>query len=421
MPETDVAVWEEVSEWPFRAPSSAIATWGEAEWQAAKFAVLVHGIAPLLGATKDLSSEFHAAPTWFLDYLASQAALNALRVERMHGELTKITTAAQEADISVLPLKGGALLGLQFPSGATGSSSARVLAGQEHPDTGGQAASGTRSCILIDVAHRPLNDLDFLVRKADRDRFEDLLARLDYTLTEESPRHREFTCQRFGTEVVYREGEHPDNPIRVEVHTWVGQEMFSAARIDITEAMWQGGTTPRALMLHLAMHAGANTAKRRLRLIQLIDLVRLAPALSEEDWAWLVSQAQHAGAAHLVATAIRLGERFSALAVPRTTSPLSVAPDLDTLLRTAPLHTFTHLGGPLTLAWELHWLAPRARLLMRLRRALPLHRLLLSPVRLRERYGLPLDAHPARAYAIHLTRAALWPLIYLLRLAQGTR
>lgn len=386
MPEPLEAVWEEVAHWPFRAPDAGLAdAWGKEEWQGARRAVLVHGIAPLLGAMADFPERFSSAPAGLIEYLAAQAAWNSARVSRISGELEKIMAAAIGAGISVLPLKGGALL------------------------------EGN----LLPVALRPLNDLDFLVREADRDAFEKVLTGLAYELTEHSPRHREFTCLRFGTEVVFREGEHPDNPILVEVHTWIGQEMFSAVRVDITEAMWRGGTTRRAVMLHLALHAGANAAKRRLRLVQLIDLAQLAPQLDAEDWAWIEAECCAPAAEVFVETALRLAGRFAGC---ESSLPMGRCnPDLDALLTSAPLHAFSHLAGPATLAWEIQWISGWARWVIRFRRTLPAHRLLMGPTRLRERYQLPLDAHPARAYAMHFSRAVLWPAIVLLRLMRGTR
>lgn len=387
MPDSRAPIWEEAARWPFCAPDpSAIALWGGAEWREAKQAALIHGIAPLLGASPEVERAFAAAPEEFRAYLASQAALNAARVARMRGELNSILERAREAGLEVLPLKGAAILLAE----------------------------------LLPVEQRPLNDLDFLVRPPGREPFEAILQALDYRLSAESPRHREFKCHRFSTEVAFREGEHPENPILVEVHTWAGQEMFSALRADITAPLWAHGKAPRGLLLHLAVHAGANAAKRRLRLIQLIDLARLAPAMVEDDWVWLRDAAQAAQAGALAATSLRLAERFAGLRVP----PAAIPPaphGLDALLDNAPLHEFTPLAGPLSLAWELQWLPPAARWRMRLRRAVPLHRLALDPVRLRERYGLPLDAHPARAYAIHFARAAAWPAIVLLRTLRGAQ
>lgn len=366
------------------SPPEAIAGWSEADWRAAKALVLMHGIAPLLGARG--VEPFSAAPAWFRGYLSEQYTLNQARIARLRAEAETIRAAASAAGLGAVALKGAAL-----------------FAREEVP-----------------LDERPMSDLDYLVDASQLACFRAVLEGLDYRLSEETPRHLEFTCQRYSTEVVSREGEHPDNPIRVEVHTWVGQVLLSSVRVDITEAMREAGEAPRALMLHLALHAGANLAKRRIRLVQLRDLTLLAAALGEEDWGWVVRKSHVCGADTLVFSALRLAQRFAGFAWPQALANKQLPTDLDHLLEASPLEYFTRAAGAPDFDWELHWISePVSRRWLRLRRALPLHRLAMDPVKLRERYGVPHGAPLGSVYALHLARAVAWPGILLWRMLRG--
>lgn len=377
--------WSTASSTPHTLPA------GDApDWQAAKQAVVVHGIGALLGARHGgPGASFPDAPDWFRAFLVEQATCTAARVGRLLSEAYTLRAAADRAGIDLVALKGVALS--QVPG--------------------------------FPMESRPLNDIDLLVREAQRPAFEQVLREHGYALSEASPRHREYICQRFNTSVVYRDGDHPDNPVKLELHTWVGQELLSARRIAITESMWEARETQRGVALHLLLHTGANAAKRRLRQVHLLDLALLVPQLDAEDTAWIAQTAIEADAAPLLHSALRLAERFAAL--PEIPAPLAALRTAcgDELLHALDRHdlrAFSMAGPPLDLAWELQWL-PRgeARWIWYLRRAVPLHRLWLDPVRLRERYHLPLDAPAVQAYAIHAVRAALWPLILLARFIKG--
>jgi len=365
--------------------------WGVAGWEAARWGALVHGVAPLLGC-RLLGGQAVSAPASFSGYLREQSVLNAARVGRLMGELGGILDAAAAGGLSPLPLKGGALF----------------LRGWACADS------------------RPMSDLDLLVREEEREALEGILVARDFVLTEESPRHREFSCARFPLEAVSMVGEHPDNPIRVEVHTWAGQYLLSLRRYEVTEALWGAvepfgaGLVPTraGLMLHLLLHAGANAAKRRVRWVQLRDVALHAERLSVGDWDWVLGEARGAGAGALVFGALGLAAREAGAVIPGGVleEARGLAPGgLVGLVGEAPLWSFSALGGEVTPGWEMQWLSAGARRRVRLMRAVPLHRVFLSPVQLRERYHLPLDAHPVRAYAIHLARMLAWPFILALR------
>jgi len=388
VPIDDAEVHRVVGAWltaspPHRLPNNA----DDAAWQAAKWGVIVHGTGALLGARG--AEAFPDAPQWFLHFLAEQRGFTAARVGRLLSEAYGLRAAADRARIDVVALKGVALS--QVPG--------------------------------FPIEARPLNDIDLLVREAQRPVLEMLLQEHGYQISEESPRHREYTCQRFNITVVYREGDHPDNPVKLEVHTWVGQELLSARRLEITAALWEAREAPYGVMLHLLLHTGSSAAKRRLRQVQLHDIALLAPSIEPEDWAWIVQHAIRAQAAPLVYSALRLAERFAALRtkdIPQEVLRACCGEALLQVLENEELRSFTMAGGSLSVSWECQWL-PRGEALWRwkLRRAVPLHRLLLDPVRLRERYGLPLDAPPVLAYAIHIARATVWPLIVVLRIVRG--
>lgn len=352
-----------------------------ANWQALKRSIVLHGVGALLGARGAAPG-----PAWFKTFLDEQRDNAAARVTRLVRESFTVRAEADRTGIDLVPLKGAALA--QFSD--------------------------------FPLAQRPMNDIDLLVRENQRPQLEKLLHSLDYQLSEASPRHWEFTCQRYNTSVVYLEGDHPDNPVKLEVHTWVGQELLSARRVCVTQALWEARDSLRGVLLHLLVHTGANAAKRRLRLAHLLDLTLLLRNADNDDLEWMAAQA--ACAQPLVYSALRLAERYGGL--PEIPDVLRVmragcTPSLIATLDSASLVEFT-LEAPLTLEWEMLWL-PRGEsaLRWRLARAVPLHRLWLDPVRLRERYRLPHDAPLAGAYARHYFRAFAWPVILAARLLKG--
>ena len=93
-----------------------------------------------------------------------------------------------------------------------------------------------------------------------------------------------------GGRIVSFEGEHPDNPRRVEVHVEVKRHLWGwVDDDDLTAALWAGARSgeilgqraaiPRAdaLFAHLAIHASSDLLSGRGRLVQWLDLGSMAP------------------------------------------------------------------------------------------------------------------------------------------------
>lgn len=382
-----VAIAEVVVGWLGPAGPGAVAdqtaTWGPPEWAAARYAALVHGIAPLLAARLAGGPAWPALHPALQAYLADQRARNGERLALMRAELAAILAAAAAAGLEALPLKGAVLV--------------------EH--------------YYAEPALRPMADLDLLVRPAQLARLDRLMAGLGMRVVEETPRHRAY--QRGEAHVASWDGEHPANPRGVEVHTAVGERM-RAISYDITATMWAGATagryagapglTPRpaALLHHLLIHTCHNMVNRRLRLIQLYDLALVAPHLGEADWRALAEAATRAGEARLLYAPLALAERaFGPLAPQAAREALAqgAPPALRRLVARLPASAFSLCDrSEVSPAFRMAWYRPGAeRLAALLRVALP------APAELRQRYPGLVGGLTA-AYLRHAGHTATWAL-----------
>jgi Uncharacterised nucleotidyltransferase len=152
------------------------AGWGAAEWARARYASLVHGIAPLLAERLDASAGWLALDPDLRDYLSEQHAANARRAALMLADLAALLRRCNAAGVALMPLKGA------------------VLAAHYYPDP----------------ALRPMADIDVLVRPAQLPVSAAALGAMGLRLSEVTPRHS--TYQHPGARVVRYDGEHPDNP-----------------------------------------------------------------------------------------------------------------------------------------------------------------------------------------------------------------
>lgn len=380
-----LAIAEVVTEWLRPAGPGAVAlqtaAWGESEWEAARKAALVHGIAPLL------ASRLTGTPAWSIfaprlrEYCAAQYALNQRRLALMLDDLGAILGAAAAHGVAVLPLKGA------------------VLAARFYKEP----------------ALRPMADLDLLVRPAHIERMDAAMVRLGFHLAEETPRHRAYL--RGEPTVASWDGEHPDNPRGVEIHAFVG-ERLRAISYDITESLWRGvmagsyaGTLglvlrPGALLEHLLIHTCHNMVNRRLRLIQLYDIALVAPSVDPPAWRAMADAALKAGEARLLYAPLALAEAlFGPLAPEAIRRELmgGTPPGLHRLLlRSTPSELSFCASGVPSPEFRLAWYWPGKEQL----RAIA-HVLLPTAAELRQRY-------PTRtgglivAYARHLRHTLRW-------------
>lgn len=386
-PDPAVAVAEAVAGWLLPEGSAGLADqtadWGDAEWAAARYAALVHGIAPLLADRLAHGAAWAALDPGLRGYLAEQRALNGRRLALIRADLAAILAAAADAGVAALPLKGA------------------VLAEHYYPDP----------------ALRPMADLDLLVRPEELPRLDAAMARLGFAVAEETPRHRGY--QRGAPTVASWDGEHPDNPRGVEVHTAVGEHL-RAISYDITAAMWAGATraayagapglapTPAALLHHLLIHTCHNMVNRRLRLVQLYDLTLVAPRLGPTDWEGLARSATRAGEARLLYAPLALAGRVFGPLAPQATlaalahgTPAALRALID---RATPGELSLCDPREVSPAFRMAWYRPGAeRLGALLRVALP------APAELRQRYPGQRGGLPA-AYLRHAGHAATWAL-----------
>jgi hypothetical protein len=163
-------------------------------------------------------------------------------------------------------------------------------------------------------------DLDLLVRPADRVAMGAVLEGLDYCLEpEDAPRPtHDVYVDPGGGRILDVEGEHPDNPRRVEVHLEVKRHLWGwTDDDDLTGALWDGArrgtvlgqpaTLPRAasLLAHVAIHASSDLLTGRGRLVQWLDL----GALVAEPAAGLADVAVDLPHPRLAFPALRLAAR----------------------------------------------------------------------------------------------------------------
>ena len=357
--------------------------WGEAEWAAARHAALVHGVAPLLAARLEGSPAWAALAPALRDYCVEQRRLNGLRAAALRADLAAILRAAAAAGVAVLPLKGA------------------VLVERAYAEPG----------------LRPMADLDVLVRPQALPQLHASMLSLGYQLREETPRHRAYL--RGELVVASWDGEHPDNPRGVEVHSAVG-ERLRAIRCDITAALWEDASegscagapcpmpTADALLQHLLIHTCHNIIYRRLRLIQLYDLALVAPQVSEAAWHAMADSFARAGEARLLFAPLAMAEAvFGPLAPPAARARLAQATPAALrrlLTQTTPSELSLCNRSEVSPQFRLAWYRPGGEWLGALLRvALP------APTELRQRYPAAIGGLPG-AYARHAGHTAGWAL-----------
>jgi hypothetical protein len=316
--------------------------WGDARWTVARFAVQAHGIGPWLHRRLDAHAAKGPRVAAFLEYVAECHALNRARYALWRTELEGVLAAAGRAGIPLVALKGAALM----PS------------------------------LWAEPELRPTSDIDLLARPADRRVLDAALGDLGWTLHGEVPRHRTFYLTRLGLAPRSDIGEHPDQPLRLEIHEHARQT-FLGLDHDGTAALWQGampvtvGATTMgmpsagALFEHVLVHTAFDLARRMTRFIKLEDLRLLAARLTGDDWSGVVTRAHASRLEPFALAPLVMAERYLG-----PIAPAAVMRDLDAStpralaarLRDTPLSYFTvcgSRGGGLANAWSrVRWLPP---------------------------------------------------------------
>jgi hypothetical protein len=232
-----------------RNPEVGDPGFSEDEWKVLPAAARVHGVGPRLASILAGASW---VPPEVAGWIEDEAALNLQRTGLMCREGVEILDSAATAGIEVLPLKGLAL-----------------------------------AAWLPRLDHRPMADLDLLVRPDHAHSLRELLVELGYPTRVSKAKHDEY-LRVSGRRVVSLEHEHPDNPRPVDVHLRCG-ESFARYRVDLTEETWSSaveatiGAAPvkapavEAIWIHLVVHAAWQWWFGGGRMVQLLDLVELLP------------------------------------------------------------------------------------------------------------------------------------------------
>jgi Uncharacterised nucleotidyltransferase len=217
--------------------------------------VTIHGLAAHVYGTVGRDGLAGAGvPADTVEWLAAQDAANAVRIDRIHGELRDLLAAASRAGLAVAPLKGALL---------------STLPGS-------------------DPHRRPMADIDVLVRPVDVPAVHGILVGLGYErVPEANPRPTHDVYLQPGARVVSID-EHPDNPRRVEVHTELVRHLWAWLDADeLTARLWERATPGHILgepalvpalddvLAHVAIHASSDLLIGRGRLVQWLDVAEL--------------------------------------------------------------------------------------------------------------------------------------------------
>lgn len=366
--------------------------WQAAQWEAARWAIQVHGLAPLLYTCLHRSLAWDALAPSLQHYLAEQQQTNTQRMALMLAELGSVLRAAEAAGIPAVPLKGS------------------IMATQYYPDP----------------ALRPMADLDLLVHPADATRMDVLLRDVGYQLDETTDHHRCYVRVETGSRPVFTDGEHIDNPRKLELHSSV-TEQFGSIGCDMTATIWANcrparfGTAtalliePATLLQHLLIHTGMDLVACKARLIRSYDLPLVAARMNDEDWQTLLQNARRSGEERLYYAALAVATRYLGPFAPEpvlAALAAGTAPRLRAYLERTTLSQLSFCNPlPSTLADKLSWYRSRREQIGALRAmVLPPHREM--------RHAYPELDHPARlllAYLSYGLRVLAWPLRRLLR------
>ncbi|HEX9373938.1 MAG TPA: nucleotidyltransferase family protein [Roseiflexaceae bacterium] len=268
---------------PQRDPiARTTAGWNADDWEAARWAIQVHGIGPLLHQASERWLDAGALHPHLQGYLAAQRRLSRERVALLLGDLAEIARACKDRGIDVLPLKGS------------------QLATQYYAEPG----------------LRPMSDLDLLVRPADERRMLALLTDLGYRQTGRGWKHITLARPEADGPVVSYDGEHPDNPRSIDLHIRLA-EQFWGIQYDLTAEAWADSEPwaaarrlrPAGLLHHLAVHASSDAIARRLRLLHLHDIALVARDVDRSGWERIVASARSRREERMVYPALLLASR----------------------------------------------------------------------------------------------------------------
>jgi hypothetical protein len=224
-------------------PASAGRGSGTPTLRKAAFAAAIQGLSPRLARLPGASG----LPGPLAEHLAVEAMRCAERGRRIVERLAEVLSLLSAEGIDVIPLKGAALL------------------------LRGEAAPGLR----------PMGDLDLLI--ADPARVPDAAAilarRTPYRSLLDTPRH--LVLAEEGERVPSPAGEHPGNPLRIELHRSFRLPVLGVVLDATSELAAEAVDVPvgfrvpseHAMLRHLWHHAAEDFAAKGLRGIQAVDFL----------------------------------------------------------------------------------------------------------------------------------------------------
>jgi hypothetical protein len=238
-------------------PTNEPPLWTEFEWHIARAVTAMQGVSSLLYA----GLRWEGPESWrrFLHEQRDQAVGRHLQIARL---LEAIDSQARCEGVALVALKGAALLASE----------------------------------IYAAGERPMGDIDLLVRNDDAKAIARVLEVCDYAAAFTTHRHQVFQPRVRKVPTGGRLGEHVDNPLNIEVHTRISEQLPVIAA-DITQFVFPSvvhaglNAYPSAasLMMHLLLHAAGNMRARALRLIQLHDIALLAARFGRDDWEELLA------------------------------------------------------------------------------------------------------------------------------------
>ena len=237
-------------------PTNITPSWSEFEWRAARAAVAIHGVGPLLAG----ALRWRGPPGWHA-FLEDQRVQTDKRYRRIEALAKLIDQQARQAGIPMVALKGAAL----------------------------------HEMGIYRAGERPMADLDLLVEESDIAAATKLLEAQGFHIEVSFWRNRVFKPAGEGRGGGL--GEHSEYPIKVELH-WRIHERLPLELTDISPiispANPQPGFNPYpsrvALLMHLVLHAAGGMMGSDLRLMHVHDLALVCGGMRAEDWEEILRQ-----------------------------------------------------------------------------------------------------------------------------------
>jgi hypothetical protein len=285
-----MAITNGLARWLPGAEEPAIASWSQAEWEAALWVVYWQNALPWLAArVEETQIELPERVNGRLQTINSACRE---RTKQMLAACTEILAAFQAAGIETMLLKGAVLAPMIYP----------------------------------DPFQRPLADLDLLIRPRD------MAASRTIMLNQLGFRY----YSRSAEDEVFLRGDRkeniwaPDNVHPVEVHFTLREE-YAGIGYELAETMWaesaarpywQGTSAripnPAALLLHVCAHTSSDWIIQRGRLMHIDDIRQLCAAMQPADWQMFDGLVQP-NAARFIYPALAFVSRYTPLAIPAST------------------------------------------------------------------------------------------------------